>query len=198
MFQRLDKMRKHAFGSMIVFGQDNASTISGVWIWRGHDLAFTVGGLVILIFIFRLDLLSKACLFDLWQTCKTWRKIGMAGAGRFIESIRKRSHISTCILWKAVFLEICHLIFFDVVCLTFSSSLTTSRSTTSRTNGRSWIRRATRQRSLFRSTLHGRATLMGRKSTRERSLNEAVQRRMRTSCLNISTENVWHFDGADR
>lgn len=40
MFQRLDKMRKHAFGSVIVFGEDNKSTISGVWIWKGHDLAF--------------------------------------------------------------------------------------------------------------------------------------------------------------
>jgi elongation factor 1-gamma len=42
MFQRLDRMRKHAFGSVIVFGKDNASTISGVWIWRGQDLAFTL------------------------------------------------------------------------------------------------------------------------------------------------------------
>jgi len=40
MFQRLDKMRKQAFGSMILFGGDNSSTISGVWIWRGQDLAF--------------------------------------------------------------------------------------------------------------------------------------------------------------
>ncbi|XP_064466518.1 elongation factor 1-gamma-like [Ornithodoros turicata] len=40
MFQRLDRMRKHAFASMILFGEDNNSTISGVWVWRGHDLAF--------------------------------------------------------------------------------------------------------------------------------------------------------------
>jgi len=40
MFQRLDKMRKNAFGSMILFGEDNKSTISGVWVWKGHDLAF--------------------------------------------------------------------------------------------------------------------------------------------------------------
>jgi elongation factor 1-gamma len=40
MFQRLDKMRKNAFGSMCVFGTDNKSTISGIWIWRGHELAF--------------------------------------------------------------------------------------------------------------------------------------------------------------
>jgi len=39
-FQRLDKMRKHAFGSMIVFGEDNKSTISGLWFWRGPRLAF--------------------------------------------------------------------------------------------------------------------------------------------------------------
>jgi len=40
MFQRLDKMRKNAFGSMCLFGSDNKSTISGVWFWRGHELAF--------------------------------------------------------------------------------------------------------------------------------------------------------------
>ncbi|XP_054740663.1 elongation factor 1-gamma [Anastrepha obliqua] len=40
MFQRLDKMRKQAFASVCLFGEDNNSTISGVWVWRGHDLAF--------------------------------------------------------------------------------------------------------------------------------------------------------------
>jgi len=40
MMQRLDRMRKHSFGSMILFGENNNSTISGVWFWRGHDLAF--------------------------------------------------------------------------------------------------------------------------------------------------------------
>ncbi|KAI2799622.1 hypothetical protein RDWZM_009684 [Blomia tropicalis] len=40
MFQRLDRMRKNAFSSMILFGEDNNSTISGVWVWRGHELAF--------------------------------------------------------------------------------------------------------------------------------------------------------------
>jgi len=40
MFQRLDKMRKHAFGSVCLFGKDGDSTISGIWIWRGHKLAF--------------------------------------------------------------------------------------------------------------------------------------------------------------
>jgi elongation factor 1-gamma len=40
MYQRLDRMRKHALGSMIVFGQDNNSTLSGIWVWRGQELAF--------------------------------------------------------------------------------------------------------------------------------------------------------------
>merc|ERR1712168_1172644 len=40
MLQRLDKLRKYAFGSMCVFGSNNDSTISGVWCWRGPDLAF--------------------------------------------------------------------------------------------------------------------------------------------------------------
>ncbi|XP_068157409.1 elongation factor 1-gamma [Drosophila tropicalis] len=42
MFQRLDKMRKAAFASVCLFGEDNNSTISGIWVWRGQDLAFTL------------------------------------------------------------------------------------------------------------------------------------------------------------
>jgi elongation factor 1-gamma len=42
MFQRLDKLRKNAFASVCLFGEDNNSTISGIWIWRGQDLAFTL------------------------------------------------------------------------------------------------------------------------------------------------------------
>jgi len=40
MYQRLDKLRKNAFASMCLFGEDNNSTISGVWVWRGQELAF--------------------------------------------------------------------------------------------------------------------------------------------------------------
>lgn len=42
MFQRLDKMRKQAFASVCLFGSEGDSTISGVWVWRGQDLAFEV------------------------------------------------------------------------------------------------------------------------------------------------------------
>lgn len=42
MFQRLDKMRLQAFASVCVFGEDNNSSISGVWVWRGQGLAFEV------------------------------------------------------------------------------------------------------------------------------------------------------------
>lgn len=42
MYQRLDKMRKQAFASVCLFGEDNNSSISGIWVWRGHELAFTV------------------------------------------------------------------------------------------------------------------------------------------------------------
>ncbi|XP_058444528.1 elongation factor 1-gamma [Malaya genurostris] len=42
MFQRLDKMRKQSFASVCLFGEDNNSTISGIWVWRGQDLAFTL------------------------------------------------------------------------------------------------------------------------------------------------------------
>uniref|UniRef100_A0A1B6EN33 eEF-1B gamma n=1 Tax=Cuerna arida TaxID=1464854 RepID=A0A1B6EN33_9HEMI len=40
MFQRLEKMRSQSFASMCVFGTDDDNTVSGVWVWRGHDLAF--------------------------------------------------------------------------------------------------------------------------------------------------------------
>jgi len=40
MYQRLEKLKKNAFASVCVFGKDNESTISGVWIWRGHELVF--------------------------------------------------------------------------------------------------------------------------------------------------------------
>lgn len=46
MFQRLEKLRKNAFASMCVFGTDNANTISGIWVWRGHELAFPVSTIV--------------------------------------------------------------------------------------------------------------------------------------------------------
>lgn len=42
MYQRIEKMRKAAFASVCVWGGDNDSTISGVWVWRGQDLAFTL------------------------------------------------------------------------------------------------------------------------------------------------------------
>ncbi|KAK6057098.1 elongation factor 1 gamma, hypothetical protein [Cooperia oncophora] len=32
--------QKNAFASMILFGTDNNSTISGIWVWRGQELAF--------------------------------------------------------------------------------------------------------------------------------------------------------------
>ncbi|XP_063046311.1 elongation factor 1-gamma [Engraulis encrasicolus] len=40
MFQRLDKLRKNAFASVILFGANNDSSISGIWVFRGQDLAF--------------------------------------------------------------------------------------------------------------------------------------------------------------
>ncbi|KAF5286052.1 hypothetical protein FQA39_LY16456 [Lamprigera yunnana] len=42
MFQRLDKMRKHAFASVCLFGTDNDSSISGIWVWKGQELIFTL------------------------------------------------------------------------------------------------------------------------------------------------------------
>ncbi|XP_015416665.1 PREDICTED: elongation factor 1-gamma [Myotis davidii] len=40
MFQRLDKLRKNAFASVILFETNNSSSISGVWAFQGQELAF--------------------------------------------------------------------------------------------------------------------------------------------------------------
>jgi elongation factor 1-gamma len=42
MFQRIEKLRKHAFASVCVFGADNDNQIAGLWIWRGQELIFTL------------------------------------------------------------------------------------------------------------------------------------------------------------
>jgi len=42
MFQRIEKLKKNAFASVCLFGTDNDSTISGIWVFRGHKLAFEV------------------------------------------------------------------------------------------------------------------------------------------------------------
>jgi elongation factor 1-gamma len=40
MFQRIEKLRKNAFASMAVFGENNDNLIAGVWFWKGQELAF--------------------------------------------------------------------------------------------------------------------------------------------------------------
>merc|ERR1711982_140465 len=40
MFQRLEKLKKNAFASCCLFGENNNSSISGIWVWRGRELAF--------------------------------------------------------------------------------------------------------------------------------------------------------------
>jgi len=43
MFQRLEKLRKHAFGCVCLLKTPEGKfEIDGLWIWRGHDLAFTL------------------------------------------------------------------------------------------------------------------------------------------------------------
>ena len=46
MFQRIEKLRKHSFGSMCVWGEANNNTIAGIWFWKGHELVFPVSSLV--------------------------------------------------------------------------------------------------------------------------------------------------------
>eukprot|EP00092_Neocalanus_flemingeri_P026025 GFUD01028210.1.p1 GENE.GFUD01028210.1~~GFUD01028210.1.p1 ORF type:complete len:422 (-),score=118.56 GFUD01028210.1:1072-2337(-) len=40
MFQRLEKLKKNAFASACLFGKDNDSSISGIWVFKGKELAF--------------------------------------------------------------------------------------------------------------------------------------------------------------
>jgi len=40
MFQRLETMKKHAFGLMYVFGEPNDQVITGIWLGRGDKLFF--------------------------------------------------------------------------------------------------------------------------------------------------------------
>ena len=42
MFQRLEKLRKTAFASVLILGEDNNIAIEGVWVMRGQELAFSV------------------------------------------------------------------------------------------------------------------------------------------------------------
>jgi len=40
MYQRIEKLRKHAFGSCVVGGVTRDLNITGLWFWRGQSLAF--------------------------------------------------------------------------------------------------------------------------------------------------------------
>lgn len=40
MYQRIEKLRKHAFASMVVGGKTRDLNITGLWFWRGQTLAF--------------------------------------------------------------------------------------------------------------------------------------------------------------
>lgn len=38
LFQRMDRIRKYAFGSVLIFGEDNANEISGYFVFRGQEI----------------------------------------------------------------------------------------------------------------------------------------------------------------
>jgi hypothetical protein len=67
MFQRLDKLHKHAFASVIIFGEDNSSSISGVWLFRGQQLAFEVN----INYIPQVLALNDTCLGSWMKTGKS-------------------------------------------------------------------------------------------------------------------------------
>ena len=47
MFQRLEKLRKYAFASMLILGENNNNQIEGIWLLRGQELAFDVSALAL-------------------------------------------------------------------------------------------------------------------------------------------------------
>lgn len=63
MFQRLEKLRKNAFASVIVSGVDNDNVITGLWIMRGHELAFTVSAKHLVTFYYSI----LSCVFGAHQ-----------------------------------------------------------------------------------------------------------------------------------
>lgn len=68
MFQRLEKLNKTAFASVGVFEKDGDISISGIWIFRTQELAFSVG-----VKISWQDISFSAQIFSL--SCYTWSKI---------------------------------------------------------------------------------------------------------------------------
>lgn len=42
MLQRLGKLNKTGFASILIFGEDNNNSISGIWVLRGQQLAFDI------------------------------------------------------------------------------------------------------------------------------------------------------------
>ena len=52
MLQRIEKLRKYAFASVLILGEDNNTVIEGVWVLRGQELAFSVSRWVVSYFVF--------------------------------------------------------------------------------------------------------------------------------------------------
>lgn len=51
MFQRIDKLRKTAFASILILGENNNAAIEGIWVFRGQELAFSVSHFEIIILV---------------------------------------------------------------------------------------------------------------------------------------------------
>ena len=66
-------MRKNAFASMCLFGSDNDSSISGIWVWRGQDLAFEVRSLndIIVTYKYVVEMQGACCM----SVCSDWEHV---------------------------------------------------------------------------------------------------------------------------
>ena len=42
MMQHIEKLRKYAFASVLILGEEDNAAIEGVWVMRGQELAFNV------------------------------------------------------------------------------------------------------------------------------------------------------------
>merc|ERR1712179_483233 len=84
MFQRLEKLKKNAFASCCLFGKDNDSSISGIWVFEGQQLAFELSE-----DWQKLDSKSDECKA---QVAQYWKWEGKDAKGRDFNQARSSSN----------------------------------------------------------------------------------------------------------
>ena len=104
MFQRLDRLHKHAFSSVCINGHNGDLQISGIWIFKGHKVAFEVSLLHYSFSRFHVIFVTVAIC---WKDAINWRHakaeataVHSASQGRFLTCRNK-----SC--WRHCWLDQC-------------------------------------------------------------------------------------------